>query len=96
VFVTNRGLWEPLVMFFGLTNSPATFQSMMNNIFTDLIVEGRVIVYLDNIFIYSEHLEEHRAMVKEVLRILQENKLNRERLNTWESSSEMGKFEWTP
>jgi hypothetical protein len=61
VFVTNRGLWEPLVMFFGLTNSLATFQSMMNNLFVDLIVEGRVIVHLDNILIYSEHLEEHHS-----------------------------------
>jgi hypothetical protein len=73
-FVTNRGLWEPLVMFFGLTNSPATFQSMVKNIFVDLIVEGWVIVYLDDILIYSEHLEEHCATVK-VLRILQENEL---------------------
>jgi hypothetical protein len=75
VFVTNRGLWELLVMFFGLTNSPATFQSIMNEIFADLIVEGQVIVYLDNILIYSEYLEEHCSTVKEVLWILQENKL---------------------
>jgi hypothetical protein len=66
VFITNRGLWELHVMFFGLKNSPATSQSMMNNIFADLIAEGQVIIYLDNIFIYSEHLEEHRAMVREV------------------------------
>jgi hypothetical protein len=58
------------VMFFGLTNSPATFQSMMNNIFADLITEGRAIVYLDNILIYSEHLEEYCSTFKEVLRIL--------------------------
>jgi hypothetical protein len=75
VFITNRGLWEPLVMFFGLMNLPATFQSMMNDIFADLIAEGRVIVYLDNILIYSENLEEHWSTVKEVLRILQENEL---------------------
>jgi hypothetical protein len=62
-------------MFFGLMNSPATFQSMMNNIFADLIAEGWVIVYLNDILIYSVHLEEHRATVKEVLRILQKNNL---------------------
>jgi hypothetical protein len=45
---------------------------MMNNIFADLIAEGRVIVYLNDILIYSEHLEEHHSMVKEVLWILQE------------------------
>jgi len=48
-FRTNRGLFELLVMFFGLTNSPATFQTMMNDIFTDMISEGVVVVYLDDI-----------------------------------------------
>jgi hypothetical protein len=43
----NRGLFEPLVMYFGLTNSLATFQTMMNEIFQDLITEGIVSVYLD-------------------------------------------------
>ena len=45
-FWTNRGLYEPLVMFFGLTNSPATFQTMMDGIFEDLISEGVVVVYV--------------------------------------------------
>jgi len=53
-FRTNRGLFEPLVMFFGLTNSPATFQTMMNEIFQDLISEGVVCVYLDDILIFTE------------------------------------------
>jgi hypothetical protein len=43
-FCTNRGLFEPLVMYFGLTNSPATFQTMMNEIFQDLITEGVISV----------------------------------------------------
>ena len=43
-FRTNRGLFEPLVMFFGLTNSPATFQMMMDKIFEELISEGVVVV----------------------------------------------------
>lgn len=42
---TNRGLFEPLVMFFGLTNSPATFQTLMNTIFADLIAKGQVAIY---------------------------------------------------
>jgi len=58
-FRTNRGLFEPLVMFFGLTNSPATFQTMMNEIFQDLISEGVVCVYLDDILIFMETMEEH-------------------------------------
>lgn len=58
-FVTNRGLYEPLVMFFGLTNSPATFQNMMNDIFRDLIMEGHVIVYMDDILIFTKDMETH-------------------------------------
>ena len=46
-FITNRGLFEPLVMFFGLTNSPATFQTMINHLFRDLIARGSVVVYMD-------------------------------------------------
>lgn len=63
-FATNRGLFEPLVMFFGLTNSPATFQALMNSIFADLIAEGKVAVYLDDILIYSKDLGEHRRVTK--------------------------------
>jgi len=59
-FHTNRGLFEPLVMFFGLTNSPATFQTMMNHLFRDLINQGKVVVYMDDIMIYTATLEEHR------------------------------------
>ena len=61
-FWTNRGLFEPLVMFFGLTNSPATFQTMMNDIFQDLVMEGVVCIYMDDILIYSETLAEHRRV----------------------------------
>ena len=53
-FCTNRGLFKPLVMFFGMTNSPATFQTMMNNIFRTLIAKGIVVVYLDDILIFTE------------------------------------------
>ena len=74
-FVTNRGLFEPTVMFFGMTNSPATFQNMMNDIFADLIAEGKVTIYLDDILIYSQELSEHRKVVHEVLRRLRDNDL---------------------
>ena len=62
-FRTNRGLYEPLVMFFGLTNSPATFQTMMDGIFEDLISKGLVVVYLDDILIFTKTLEEHQKVV---------------------------------
>jgi len=58
-FHTNRGLFEPLIIFFGMTNSPATFQTMINNVFRTIIVEGIVIVYLDNILIFMKMEEEH-------------------------------------
>jgi hypothetical protein len=54
VFRTNRGLFEPLVMFFGLTNSPATFQTMMNDIFREEIAEGWVVIYMDDILVFSK------------------------------------------
>ena len=53
VFITNEGLYKPTVMFFGLTNSPATFQTMMNTIFRDLIDEGSVTIYMDDIAIHT-------------------------------------------
>ena len=68
-FCTNRGLFEPLVMFFGLTNSPSTFQTMMNDIFHDLIMEGVVCVYLDDILIFSKTLEEQRRVTRIVLEV---------------------------
>ena len=58
-FWTNCGLFEPLVMMFGLTNVPATFQTMMNDIFRDLIVEGKICIYLDDILIFFQDLAEH-------------------------------------
>ena len=58
-FRTNRGLFEPLVMFFGLTNSPATFQTMMNHLLRELVLDGVVVVYLDDIMIFTKTLEEH-------------------------------------
>jgi len=74
-FRTNRGLFEPLVMFFGMTNSLATFQTMMNDIFWDLIAEGIMVVYLDDILIFTRMEEEHAKAIKQVLQVLQEHKL---------------------
>ena len=50
-FITNQGLFEPTVMFFGLMNSPATFQMMMNAIFAPEIAKGWLIIYMDDILI---------------------------------------------
>ena len=73
-FRTRQGHFEPTVMTFGLTNAPATFQHMMNDIFKDLI-GVYVIIYLDDLLIFSEDESEHEEHVKEVLRRLRENDL---------------------
>ena len=62
-------------MYFGFSNAPATFQSMMNDILGDLIHTQLVMVYLDNILIFGTCLKEHRQLVKEVLKRLQFNDL---------------------
>src|SRR5882724_10437695 len=62
-FWTNRGLFEPLVMFFGLTNSLATFQTMMNNIFKELIDEGVVTIYMDDILIFGSQMKEQHHTI---------------------------------
>jgi len=74
-FCTNCGLFEPLVMFFGMTNSSATFQTMMNDIFRTLIAKGIVVVYLDDILIFMQMEEEHEQAVRRVLEVLVEHKL---------------------
>src|SRR5712671_4803042 len=53
-FITNEGLYEPTVMFFGMTNSPTTFQAMMNAIFEDEIQEGWLTVYMDDMLITTD------------------------------------------
>ena len=57
-FITPKGLFEPTVMFFGLSNSPATFQRFMNDSFKDMIAEGWLIVYMDDMLITSRSKEE--------------------------------------
>ena len=74
-FCTNHGLFEPLIIFFGMTNSPTTFQTMMNDVFRTVIAEGIVIVYLDDILIFTKTEEEHKRAVWRVLEILMEHKL---------------------
>ena len=62
-------------MFFGLTNSPATFQAMINDLPRDLVVEEKVAVFIDDVIIATETKEEHNEIVEEVLRRLEENDL---------------------
>ena len=74
-FITHRGLYEANVMYFGFSNAPATFQAMMNDILGDLIRDGHVIVYLDDILIFTNNIREHRKITQEVLKRLRDNDL---------------------
>ena len=67
--------FEPTVMFFGLTNSLVTFQAMMNDVLRDLVVEEKVVVFIDDIMVVMETEEGHDEIVEEVLRRLEENDL---------------------
>ena len=74
-FSTPEGSFKPMVMFFGLTNSPATFQAMMNDFLRDLVVEEKVAVFIDDVMIAIETEEGHDKIVEEVLKRLEENDL---------------------
>ena len=74
-FSTPEGSLEPMIMFFGLTNSPATFQAMMNDLLRDLVVEEKVAVFIDDVMIATETEEGHDKIVEEVLKRLEENNL---------------------
>jgi Reverse transcriptase (RNA-dependent DNA polymerase) len=83
-FITNEGLFEPMVMFFGLTNSPATFQTMMNSIFANKIAEKWLTAYMDDMAIHTQrlelemeeqHIQRHQTYVKRILAKLMEHNL---------------------
>jgi len=73
VFTCQDGAFEPLAMFFGLCHSPGTFHTMMNKIFHDMAVV--VMVYIDNILIFTKIEEGHDEIIQEVLCRLQANDL---------------------
>jgi hypothetical protein len=75
-FKMNRGLFEPTVMFFGLTNSSATFQMMMDATFREEIASGNVIIYMDDILIATKGtLSKHCTQVAHILEKLRNNDL---------------------
>jgi len=74
-FTTHIGAYKPTIMYFRLTNSLATFQAMMNDLFRDLINQGDTATFIDNILVATDTEEGHDELVEEVLRRLEENNL---------------------
>jgi len=74
-FMMPEGSFEPTVMFFGLTNSPATFQTMMNELLRDLTNMGKVAVFIDNVIVGTETEEGYDELVAEMIKRLEENDL---------------------
>jgi len=75
VFITHIGAYKPTVMYFGLTNSPATFQTIMNDLFRDLINQGDMVTFIDDILVATDMEEGHNELVEEVLKRLEKNDL---------------------
>ena len=75
MFMMLEGSFKSTVIFFGLTNSPATFQAMINELLRDLINTGKVATFIDNVIIRTETKEVHDKIVAEVIRRLEENDL---------------------
>ena len=74
-FTIPEGSFEPMVMFFRLTNLPATFQTMINELLRDLINTGKMAAFINNIIVVTETEEGHDEIVVEVIRRLEENDL---------------------
>ena len=75
VFMTPEGSFEPTVMFFGLMNSPATLQAMINKLLRDLINTGKVVAFIDDVIIGTESKEGYNKLVAEVIKRLEKNDL---------------------
>ena len=75
VFTMYLGIYKSTVMFFSLTNSPATFQAMMNDILRDLIDTGDVAAFMDDILVGTEDERRHNEIVEEVLKRIEANNL---------------------
>jgi len=74
-FSMPEGAFKLIVMFFGLTNSPATFQAIMNDLLRDMIEVEDVAVFIDDVMVGTETEEEYDEIVEEVLKRMAENDL---------------------
>ena len=74
-FLTNKGLFKPQVMYFGLYNSPGIFQRMMNSIFQELLHKGVLVNYMDNFVILAKTMEELKKRTIQFLKIAEKHNL---------------------
>ena len=75
MFSMPERAFKPTVIFFGLTNSPAMFHAMMNDLLRDIIEKGEVAAFIDDVMITTETEKEHDEIVEEVLRKMEKNDL---------------------
>jgi len=75
VFTMYIRAYKPTVIYFGLTNSSAIFQAMMNDLFRDLINQGNTAIFINDILVATDTEEGHNELVEEVLKRLEENDL---------------------
>jgi len=74
-FTTLEGFFEPMVIFFGLTNSSVIFQAMINELLRDLINTGKVVAFIDDVIVRIETKKGHDEIVAEIIRRIEENNL---------------------
>ena len=73
--MTYIGVYEPIVIYFGLTNFSVTFQTMMNDLFQDMINQGNTAIFIDDIIVAMDTKKGHDKLVEKVLKRLEENNL---------------------
>ena len=75
-FKTARGLYEPMVMYFGLCNSPATFQAFMDDVFHEQKQKGGLLIYMDDLLIMGQTIMELQERTKEILQVCRNHRLS--------------------
>jgi len=75
MFTIYLGVYKPTMIFFGLTNLPAIFQAMMNNILRNLIDIGDIVAFMDNMLVEIKNKKKHDKVVKKILKRMKTNNL---------------------
>jgi len=75
MFIIHLGVYKPTMIFFGLTNLPAIFQAMMNNILRNLIDIGDIVAFMDNMLVEIKNEKKHDKVVKKILKRMKTNNL---------------------